>query len=663
LPACPIQRSIAIGRFIVAVFSKVIKYLQDEGLFGEGGGKRKLAGGFDLSLKVFCAVYSLYFLYTTFFGLVSQETHVGFYFLGTFVISFALFKAGPRSPESRLSVFDILFILIMTGIIIYYIIAFPKLAESMGSGVKTIDAVLGWAIILLSIEMARRTVGNIIPAIGVVLLIYAYFGPYFPLGLGHSGFSMARIAESLFLTGDGILGTMTNIFASYILIFVILGAFMEVSGCGKAFVDLAYAITGRVTGGPALASVITSALFGTVSGSAVANVVVDGVYTIPLMKRMGYKPHFAGAVEAATSTGGQLMPPVMGAAAFLLAEISGTPYIEVIKIAAIPACLYYASVAVIIRLEAVKQNLKGLPASELPKFGDVLRKIHLLFPIPILIVLLAFDMTPFIAAFYTIIATIIVSWFRKDTGMGFAKILEALSEGARGAVSVGSIVGVLGIVMGVCSLTGLPNYFSQFIIYLSGGYLFSLILLIIIAGLFIGMGLPTTPSYVILVILGVPAMIKMGVSPLTAHMIALWIAVQSNVTPPVALAAIAASAIAKSDPWKTGWEACRLASWIYLMPFLFVYTGILNVGWNYGFISTVIASIFALFSWGGALTGYLLRPTTLFERACLFASALLLLDEGWTTDIIGIVLLILVIVLQKVSPDKRAPVASGASKE
>lgn len=645
----------------MGVLGKVVKYLQDEGLFGEGGGKRKLEGGFDLSLKAFCAIYSLYFLYTTFFGLVSQETHVGFYFLGTFVISFTLFKARPSSPQNRMSVFDILFILVMTVIIIYYIVEYPKLAERMGSGVNTIDAVLGWCIILLSLEMARRTVGNIIPAIGIVLLIYAYFGPYFPLGLGHSGFSLPRIAESLFLSGDGILGSMTNIFASYILIFVILGAFMEVSGCGKAFVDLAYAITGRVTGGPALASVITSALFGTVSGSAVANVVVDGVYTIPLMKRMGYKPHVAGAVEAATSTGGQLMPPVMGAAAFLLAEISGTPYIEVIKIAAIPACLYYASVAVIIRLEAIKLDLKGLPASELPKFGDVFRQLHLLLPIPILIVLLAFDMTPFIAAFYTIIATIIVSWFRKSTGMGFTKILEALSEGARVSVSVGSIVGVLGIVMGVCSLTGLPNYFSQFIIYLSGGYLFPLIVLIIVAGLFIGMGMPTTPSYVILVILGVPALIKMGVSPLTAHMVALWVAVQSNVTPPVALAAIAASAIAKSDPFKTGWEACRLASWIYLMPFLFIYTSILNVGWNYGFISTVVAAIIALVSWGGALTGFLFRKTTIFERICLLVSALGLLHEGLTTDIVGVALLVLVVVLQKVSPGKGAPLPTGMS--
>src|SRR3990172_5039595 len=514
----------------MSFFGKVVRYLQEEGLFGEGAGKRKLSEGFEFSLKIFCAVYSLYFLYTTFFGLVSQETHVGFYFLGTFVISFVLFKAGPRSPQHRMSVFDVLFILVMTAIIVYYIVEYPKLAERMGSGVKTIDAVLGWGIILLSLEMARRTVGNIIPAIGGVLLIYAYFGPYFPLGLGHSGFSLPRIAESLFLSQDGILGSMANMFASYILIFVILGAFMEVSGCGKAFVDLAYAITGRITGGPALASVITSALFGTVSGSAVANVVVDGVYTIPLMKRVGYPAHFAGAVEAAASTGGQFMPPVMGAAAFLLAEISGTPYVQVIKIAAIPACLYFASVGVIIYLEAVKRGLKGMPASELPQVRELMKEIHLLLPIPILIALLAMDITPFVAAFYTICATIVVSWFRKESRMGPAKIVTALVEGARSSITVGAIVGVIGIVMGTCSLTGLPNYFNQFIVFLSGGYLFLLICLIIIAGLFIGMGLPTTPSYVILVILAVPAMIKIGVAPLTAHLLAFWVAVQSNVT-------------------------------------------------------------------------------------------------------------------------------------
>ncbi len=634
----------------MGIFGILNNFLREQGLIGEGmGKKRTLEGVSGFVFKLFGAAFSLFFLYTTFFGLISQETHVGFYFLGTFILSFMLFGARSRSPQARISTVDAMLILGMSIVIIYYIIEFPTLADRMGGAIRTIDAVFGWFIILLSLEMARRTVGNVIPCIGIFLLIYAYFGPYFPLGLGHSGFSLARIAESLFLSGDGILGTLTNIFASYILIFVILGSFMEVSGCGKVFVDLAYAITGKRTGGPGLASVITSALFGTVSGSAVANVVVDGVYTIPLMKRMGYPAHFAGAVEAATSTGGQFMPPVMGAAAFLLAEISGTPYVQVIKIAAVPACLYFASVGIIIYLEAVKRGLRGMPASELPQIREIMKEIHLLLPIPILIALLAMDFTPFVAAFYTICATVVVSWFRKESRMGFNKIITALAEGARSSITVGSIVGVLGIVMGACSLTGLPNYFNQFVIVLSGGHLFFLICLIIVAGLFIGMGLPTTPSYVMLVILAVPAMIKMGVAPLTAHLVAFWVAVQSNVTPPVALAAIAAAAIAKSDPWKTGWTATKLASWVYLMPFLFIYTSILNIGWNFNFILTVIDACIALIAWGAALEGYLFKETAWYERIGLFAAAAGLLHEGIVTDLAGAAVFALVIVLQKVS--------------
>jgi TRAP transporter 4TM/12TM fusion protein len=622
--------------------------LRAQGLIGEGmGQKRALQGASGAAFKLVGAAFSLFFLYTTYFGLISQETHVGIYFLGTVALSFMLYGARRHSPQTRISVMDALLILGMGAVIVYYIIEFPTLADRMGLPVRPIDAVLGWFLILCSLEMARRSVGNVIPCIGVALLVYAYFGPLFPLGLGHAGFTPARIAESLFLSGDGILGSLTNIFASYILIFVILGAFMEVSGCGRVFVDLAYAITGKRTGGPGLASVITSALFGTVSGSAVANVVVDGVYTIPLMKRMGYPAHFAGAVEAAASTGGQFMPPVMGAAAFLLAEISGTPYVQVIKLAAIPACLYFVSVGVIIYLEAVKRGLRGMPASELPPVRNLLKSLHLLLPIPILIVLLAMDMTPFVAAFYTICATVAVSWLRTESRMGPAKIVTALVEGGRASIMVGSIVGVLGIVMGACSLTGLPNYFNQFVVYLSGGHLFLLICLVIVAGLFIGMGLPTTPSYVILVILAVPALVKVGVAPLTAHLLALWVAVQSNVTPPVALAAIAASAIAKSDPWKTSWTACKLASWVYLMPFLFVYTPILDVGWNAGFLLTVVKACVALVAWGAALEGYLFTQTAWYERVGLLAAALGLLHDGVATDVAGTAIFVAAIAAQK----------------
>ncbi len=631
------------------ILSGLTRKIRDEALASEMATTRKLEGGYGIAVKVIAASMSLFFLYTTFFGLISQESHVGFYFLATFVLSFMLYKAGKKSPEKRISLLDGLFVVGIIIVIVYYIIEFPTLADRIGGGVALRDVIFGWFLIIMSLELARRTVGNIIPAIGIFLLIYAYFGPYFPLGLGHSGFSLSRIAEYLFLTSDGILGMICNIFASYILIFVILGSFMEVSGAGKVFVDLAYALTGRHTGGPGLASVITSSLFGTVSGSSVANVVVDGVFTIPLMKRLGYPAHFAGAVEAATSTGGQYMPPVMGAAAFLLAEISGTPYIEVIKVAAIPACLYFVSVGIMIYLEAVKRGLRGMPASELPKFMELKKEIHLLLPIPFLIVLLAFDFTPFIAAFYSICSTVVVSWFRKNTRMGPGKIFDALVSGVRGSLSVGATVGVIGIVIGATSLTGLANYFQQFVIFLSGGHLVLLVLLIIIAGVFVGMGMPTTPAYVVLVILGVPALIRVGVPTLTAHLLVFWVAVASNVTPPVALSAWAAAAIAKSDPWKTGWAATKLASWIYLMPFLFVYTSILNVGWNFNFILTVIDCIIAALAWGAALEGYLYKETNKIERICLFLAAFGLLHEGLITDLIGVLLLILVIITQKIS--------------
>jgi TRAP transporter 4TM/12TM fusion protein len=633
----------------MGLLSKGIRTIREEALASEMATTRKLTGWYNIAVKIIAASFSIFFLYTTFFGLISQESHIGLYFLGTFVLSFMLYKARKNSPEHRFSLLDGLFILGIIGVIVYYIIEFPTLADRIGGGTALRDAIFGWFLIILSLELARRAVGNVIPIIGILLLIYAYFGPYFPLGLGHSGFSLSRIAEYLFLTSDGILGMICNIFASYILIFVIFGSFMEVSGAGKVFVDLAYAITGRRTGGPGLASVITSALFGTVSGSSVANVVVDGVFTIPLMKRLGYPAHFAGAVEAATSTGGQYMPPVMGAAAFLLAEISGTPYIEVIKVAAIPACLYFASVGVIIYLEAVKRGLRGMPASELPKFSHLKKEIHLLLPIPILIVLLSFEMTPFIASFYSICAAIVVSWFRESTRMGLKKIFDALVRGARASLSVGATVGVIGIVIGVTSLTGLANYFQQFVIFLSGGHLALLVLLIIVAGIFVGMGMPTTPAYVVLVILGVPALIRIGVPTLTAHLLVFWVAVASNVTPPVALSAWAAAAIAKSDPWKTGWAATKLASWIYLMPFLFVYTSILKVGWNSNFILTLIDCMIALLAWGAALEGHLFKETTWFERGCLFIAAFGLLHEGLATDIVGISLFVLVIFLQRIS--------------
>lgn len=629
---------------------KVTRIIREEILAGEGlGATRELEGWYGVATKIFAASLSGFYLYTTYVGLISQETHVSFYVVGTFILCLLLYPPRKKAPQNRISIFDGLFILGLIFLTVYYVREYPTLADRLGGSIQTRDVILGWFLIIMSLEVARRGLGIIIPLIGVAMLIYAYFGRYFPLGLGHFGFSIPRIAEMLFLTGAGIFGIIANIFASYILVFVVFGSFMEVSGCGKVFVDLAYAITGKRTGGTGLASVITSSLFGTVSGSSVANVVVDGVFTIPLMKRHGYEPHFAGAVEAATSTGGQYMPPIMGAGAFLLAEISGTPYVQVIKVAAIPACLYFASVGVIIYLEAVKRGLRGLPSSELPQFKDIGREIHLLIPIPVLIAFLVMDFSPFIAAFYSICTTVVVSWFRKSTRMGPKKIFEALVKGARNSLAVGATVGVIGIVIGVTNFTGLANYFQVFVTTLSGGHLFLLIPLIIVSGIFIGMGLPTVPSYVVLVILGVPSLISMGVPVLTAHLLVFWVAVQSAVTPPVALSAWAAAAIAQSEPWRTSLTAAKLASWIYLMPFLFVYTSILEIGWNFKFFLTVGDSCIALVAWAAALEGYLFRKTTPFERICLFAAAIGLLFEGLLTDVVGVSLLAIAIVLQRIT--------------
>ncbi|MDI6726334.1 MAG: TRAP transporter fused permease subunit [Smithellaceae bacterium] len=635
--------------------------IEDEALAKEGmAAARKLKGRYEGAFIIVAAIFGGFFLFTTLFGLISQQSHIGIYVLGTFALCFMLYKGRSKSPAERISLWDGLVILGLLVVFIYYIAEYPSLADRIGGGVRTIDVVFGWFLILCSLEVARRVTGKVIPLIGLVLLIYAYLGPHFPLGLSHAGFSLSRIAEYLFLTGDGILGMIANIFASYILLFVMFGTFMQVSGCGKVFVDLAYAITGTRTGGPGLAAVVTSASFGTVSGSAVANVVVDGVFTIPLMKRLGYPPHFAAAVEASASTGGQLMPPIMGAAVFLMAEITATPYVEIIKIAAIPACLYFASVGVMIYLEAVKRGLRGLPASELPQYREILKGIHLLLPIPILISFLVLGFSPYLAAFYSICATIAVSWLRKNTRMGPEKIIEALVSGVRASLTVGATVGVIGIVIGVTNLTGLANYFQQFITALSGGHLFLLLFLLIIAGTFIGMGLPTTAAYVVLVILGVPALIKLGVAPVTAHLLAFWISVQSNVTPPVALAAWAASAIAKSDPWKTGWTAAKLASWIYIMPFLFVYTSLLKVGWNVNFLITVVSCLFSLVAWGAAVEGYLLKKTNLLERVLLFVCVFVLLHEGLITDLIGYSLLVGVIVSQKI---RRLPAGVAGEKQ
>jgi TRAP transporter 4TM/12TM fusion protein len=498
--------------------------------------QRKLEGALKVFVQILAASFSAFYIYTALFGLISGETHRGIYFLLSLVMTFLLYKATLGSSDQP-SGFDWLLAVLATVAISYWILQYDSLQERLGWDPRTLDVILGSVVIILSLEAARRVTGTVIPVLSLIFLIYAYLGSYLPGWLHHDGFSFSRIVEYTFITSEGMLGIICNIFATYIFLFIVFGAFLERSGLGQLFIDLAFALTGHKTGGPGLTAVVSSGIFGQISGSPVANVVTTGAFTIPLMKRVGYPAHFAAAVEAAASTGGAYMPPIMGAAAFLIAEFTQTPYLDIVKISIIPAILYFGSVGAIVYLEARKQGLRGVPREELPSFRGVLRRSYQLLPIPLMIYLLMKGYSPFYAAVMGIFLTVALSWIRKDTRMGPRKILEAVVAGARTSLTVGSLTGVLGIILGVCLLTGLPNQFAGLLLEMSGGHLPVVILFIIFAGYVIGMGLPATPSYVILALFGVPALVKLGVPALTAHMIAFWVAVNSVVTPPVALAA------------------------------------------------------------------------------------------------------------------------------
>lgn len=606
--------------------------------------RRKLDGWTGRAVTVVCALFSGFYLYTSWFGIVSTESHLGIYFMVSIGLSLILFKSTPRA--ARVNFLDLAMTLFIVVALIYWMYQYEFLINQLGWEPQLRDTLLGAGVILISLEAARRTTGLIIPAVCVLFLVYAYVGPYLPGILRHDGFPIWRIIEYNFVTTEGMLGQIANIFASYIFVFVIFGAFLERSGLGQLFMDAALALTGRMTGGPGLAACFSSGLMGMVSGSPVANVVTTGAFTIPLMKRVGYKPEFAAAVEAAASTGGQYMPPIMGAAAFILAEFTETPYIDVVKISIIPAILYFGAVGAMVYLEARKTNLVGLPRTELPPVKDVLKRSYQFLPVPVIIVLMVNGYSPFYSAVWAIITTVVLSWFRKESRMGPKEISAALVGGTQSSLVVGSLVGALGVIMGTCLLTGLPARLSELVTLLSGGILPLVVVMILISGYVIGMGLPATPAYVILSLFGVPALTKLGVPPLTAHMIVFWVAVNSVITPPVALASMAAAAIAGAEPYRTGFQSVKLGSWLYLMPFLFLYTPILLTGTTAEVIRSILTSLCALISWAAAVEGYMAVKTRTWERILLFVSAFGLLHSGWVTDILGVGILVLVFISQ-----------------
>lgn len=485
--------------------------------------------------------------------------------------------------------------------------------------------------------VAKRFMGLVMPLIAGIALIYVFWGQYLPGVFYHREYSLYRIASCMLLSEDGIMGTPLTVSASTVMLFVIFGCVLSECGSGQAFIDLVFAMFGKIRGGPAKVAVLSSALFGSINGSAIANVVTTGTFTIPLMKRVGYPDYYSGAVEAVSSTGGQIMPPIMGAAAFIMAQVLGVPYLEVVKAAVIPAVLYFAMVFISVDFQAVKSNIGKVDRESVPRVGNVFKRVwYLLLPIASLIYfMIGAKMSANKSALYSIGIAVIVSSFSKECRLSLHKGLNIFVNGGKGIISVALACATAGIIIGCLSLTGLAVKLSSILVSLAAGNLYVLMLLIALVGIVLGMGLPTTGVYVILSSLAAPALVQLGVSPMAAHMYVFYYGVIAVITPPVAVASYAAAGISGASPNKTGWQAVKLGLAGFILPVTFVLNpSVLMEGPVFNIILSCATMLLALMEVSSALTGIYVR--TIVGRILIFISAMLLLDGGVVTDMIGI---------------------------
>jgi TRAP transporter 4TM/12TM fusion protein len=572
----------------------------------------------------------------------------------------------PSAPDLA----DVLFAVAAAAAAAYWILEFENLNYRMGSETP-LDFYVSLVGILVSLEVARRVLGWSMTMIGVGFILYCLFGPYLPDVFAHRGFRLERIVNALFLTQDGVFGVMAYVLATYVILFIFFGAFLQKSGAGRFFIDLPLALAGRTAGGPAKVAVIASALFGSISGSAIANTVATGSFTIPMMKKAGFRPHVAGAIEPAASIGGMFMPPVMGAGGFLMAELTGLPYVSIMLMSFFPAFLYFLAVLTMVHFEAKKHKIEGVKGEDLPKAREILkREWYMALPLVVIIVLMFMGYSPGYSAFWATVACVAVSWVRKENRMGPVEIWDAILTGARNTLIIGATVGVIGIIVGSIALTGIGLKFSDIIISLAGGNLAIAIVLVGLASLVLGMGVPVTAAYLITAVLAVPALHELGVMLVAAHQIVYWFSQDSNITPPVCVAAYAGAAIAGSDPWKTGWTSFKFAKLLYVMPFLFAYTpAILVYNWDatpaqafplikvsMAFFSATVGTL----AFSALTMGYLLRKTTLPEWVFFALATVLCYVPGLATDLVGIAMVVLLWLWQKRKNRLEALVASPA---
>ena len=602
-----------------------------------------------------CIAVTLYHFITSLVGTPVVLEHRSLHVSMMLALCFVMYPFSKRSNFKKVSWWDWLLVVLSISVVIYVWVDYLGVVERAGMP-NTPDLVVATILTALVLEAARRSAGWALPVLSLLFIAYGLFGRSVPGVFGHRGYTWMQLSNHFFANTEGIFGTSVSVAASYIFLFILFGAVMGKSGMGAFFNDLAMALAGHTKGGPAKVSVISSGLLGSINGSAVANVVTTGAFTIPLMKKTGYSKDFAGAVEASSSVGGQLLPPVMGAAAFIMAEILSVPYSVIIIHAAIPALLYYLGILIQVQLRAGKTNLVGLPKDRLPLVRNVMKdKGHLLIPIFLLLYLLLFSGTTVVfSAVITIVATILVAALKKSTRMSLKDICDAFADGATQTVAVAIACACVGIIIGVTSKTGFGLTMANTIIMLGGKSLVITLIFTMITCMILGMGVPSIPAYIITATVAAPALAKLGIPAISAHMFSFYYAMFANLTPPVALAAFAAAGLSGGDPMKTGFAAVKLAIAGFIVPFMFIYSPqllLIDTTFLEG-VRVTIGACFGVFLIGVAVEGYLFTKVNILLRLVAAGGALALIDSGIHTDLAGLGILVLLTAYQYFSAKK-----------
>ncbi|TQK63149.1 TRAP transporter 4TM/12TM fusion protein [Brevibacillus sp. AG162] len=592
-------------------------------------------------VSVVAVAFALYHMYAVYVVPFVTLQHRSLHVAVVLCLIFLLYPGWKKASRKSLSLLDGALAIVALGTAGYIFVYYMEIVNRGGIP-STLDVVFAAITCILVLEASRRVAGWELTAMALIFVIYAYIGPYLPGDFGHRGYTISDIVNYMYVTTEGIFGDATAVSASFIILFIIFGAFLSKSGMGTLFNDLSLSLAGNSKGGPAKVGVIASAVHGSINGSAVASVVTTGSFTIPMMKRVGYKPEFAAGVEATAAVGGQILPPIMGAAAFIMAETLGVPYISIAIAALIPAIMYYFGLLVQVHLRADRDNLQGLSKSELPKIHDVLRERgHLLLPLILLVVLLMMGYSPTLVAVFTIIATIVIAAFRKSSRMNFRDILQALESGVRDSLGVAVACAAVGITVGVFSLTGLGLKLANIILMMGSGSLFMTLLFTMIASIILGLGLPSIPCYIITATMAAPALATYGIDPLAAHLFVFYFGAIANLTPPIALAAFAGAGIAGSDPQRTGWVSCKLALAGFIVPFIFIYKPAMLIH-DANVVDIIIATgttALAVMALAAATEGFLFARINWLLRLLLIAGGLLLIFPEWLAMGAGLALM------------------------